>query len=107
MDELFDLYAPAVPTAVLALDYLGRALVLDGMADEMAVAEADMRLIDDVWADLRPELVNAGGDAEAADYDASLAALRSDIEAAAAAAVIEHANVGLEIVDAMEAVFAP
>jgi len=105
MDELFDLYDPAIPSAVLALDYLGREVVLDGMEEDYAAATADVGEIQAVWDSLRQAVVDAGGSDVATTYDDSIAALLQDIADTDATALIEEANVGLEIVDQMEAVF--
>lgn len=105
MDELFSLYDPIVPPDILALDYLGREVVLDGMEVDMAAATADVDTIDTTWAGVRPIVVEAGGDVVAMDYDASITALRADIAAQDGPALVTEANAGLELVDVMEGVF--
>lgn len=105
MPDLFDLYNPQIPSAVLALDYLGREVVLDGMEEDFTAALTDVDAIQAEWDGLRPSLVDAGGSDVATAYDDSLAALRQDITDLNSDALIEEANVGLEIVDDMEKVF--
>lgn len=105
MDELFSLYAPTVPTDILALDYLGREVVLDGKQLDLATATTDVDVIEATWAAVRPAVVAAGGTVEAGNYDASIAALRGDIAAQDGAALVTDANSGLDIVDAIEGVF--
>lgn len=105
MDELFSLYAPIVPTDILALDYLGRTVVLDGKELAFRTAATDVDVIQATWAAVRPAVISAGGTAEADNYDVSISALRGDIAALDGAALVTDANSGLEIVDAIEAVF--
>ena len=105
MPDLFDLYNPKIPSAVLALDYLGREVVLDGMEEDFTAATSDVDAIQSEWDGLRPSLVDAGGSDVATAYDDSLAALRQDITDLNSDLLIEEANVGLEIVDNMETVF--
>ena len=105
MPDLFDLYNPKIPSAVLALDYLGREVVLDGMEEDFTAATSDVDAIQSEWDGLRPLLVDAGGSDVATAYDDSIAALRQDITDLNSDLLIEEANVGLEIVDNMETVF--
>lgn len=107
MDELFALYDPTVPTDILALDYLGREVVLDGMDADLSSAAGDVATIGATWGRVRAAVLDAGGNAEAADYDTSVAALRADIAAQDETMIINDAKVSLEIVDAIEGVFVP
>ncbi|MEQ9321532.1 MAG: hypothetical protein RIF41_20370 [Polyangiaceae bacterium] len=106
MDELFGLYQDPVPPAVLALDYLGREVALDARDGTFDRASDDVTAIETTYGALRSELIDNGGDQEASDYDASVSKLQADIAAANATQLEADANEGLEIVDAMEAVFA-
>lgn len=105
MDELFALYDPVVPADVLALDYLGREVVLDGMQLDFAAASSDTDLIDARWNGVRAAVLDAGGASEADEYAASIATLRDAIAAMNDTMLIDDANVGLELVDAIEGVF--
>jgi hypothetical protein len=107
MDELFALYDPTVPVDVLALDYLGREVVLDAMEMDFSAATRDVDTIDTTWKALQQSVVDAGGKSEAADYASSIADMRADIKAKDDTKLTDDANVGLEIVDAIEGVFAP
>lgn len=107
MDELFALYAPPLPTPVLALDYLGRELVLDGLGADFTGAAAHLDEVAATWGTVRPAVVAAGGVIEARDYDAAITAARAHVVAADGAALVIEANHGLDLVDAIEAVFAP
>ena len=105
MDELYALYQPTVPADVLALDYLGREVALDGMDGDPGAADADITEIEARWATLRPEVVEAGGSKEAADFDASIDGERGAVLAGDAQGLVDTANVQLELVDALENVF--
>ena len=107
MDELFALYDPTIPVDVLALDYLGREVVLDGMDKDWSAATADVDSIEAKWKTLKKSVTDAGGKTEAADYAASIADMRTDIEAEDDIKLIKDTNVGLELVDAIEHVFMP
>ncbi len=106
MDALYALYEPVVPAAVLRLDYLGREVALDGLDGDLERATADVGRVEAVWNDLRDAVVEAGGDAEAADFDASIAAERAAIASGHGAEVTIEANVQLELVDVLEDVLA-
>jgi len=105
MDELFALYDPAVPPALLALDYLGREVVLDAKQADWTGASAHVATIESTFAGLKASVVDAGGQTNVDDYAASVAALKADITAKDAGAIEAEANVGLELVDAMEGLF--
>lgn len=105
MDELFALYETAVPPAVLALDYLGREVVLDARQGTLADATRHIDAIEDTYGTVRPGLLAGGGERPAAEYEASIDAMRADVSTEDAAALETDANVGLELVDAMEGVF--
>lgn len=105
MPELYTLYGPKVPTEVLALDYQGREIVLDGMDVAFEAAAIDVEALSSTWDAVRPAVVDAGGDAEAADFDASVERLRGLAAGQDAAGLIDEANVNLELVDVLEGVF--
>lgn len=105
MDELFALYADPVPPAVLALDYGGREVSIDAMEAGMGDALDDIGELRTVWSGVKQQVLDAGGDAEAADYEASLATQTDLANAGDAAGLLTESNNGLEIVDALEGVF--
>lgn len=105
MEELFGLYNPPVPPPIITLDYLGREVFLDALAGDLVRAGTDAATAMSRWKALKPTVVAAGGEKVAGDYEASLSALQADINAGDAKAVQDEANVGLELVDALEAVF--
>lgn len=106
MDELFALYNDPVPASVLALDYGGREVSLDAMEVDMDAALTDIGTLETVWAGVKQDVLDAGGDAEAADYDTSLATQTDAANSADDAGLLTESNNGLEIVDALEGVFA-
>jgi hypothetical protein len=105
IDELFDLYDPIVPAEILALDYLGREVVLDAMQLDFDRASADTDTLEATWKLVRAEVLRSGGTMEASDYDASITDTRAAITAMNAEQLANEANVALEIVDAIEGVF--
>lgn len=105
MEDLFTLYNPVAPPAIIELDYLGREVFLDALSGDFSKANDHAATMVTRWADVKPLVVAAGGTKAADDYTASLSALQADITAADGKAVQDEANIGLELVDALEAVF--
>ncbi|MCB9532534.1 MAG: hypothetical protein H6700_12275 [Myxococcales bacterium] len=105
MDELFGLYEDPVPPSVLALDYLGREVVLDARSSAWGGAGSHVDAAATTFDGVRAALLAAGGTVETTDFDASVAAMRADITAQDAAKLEADANVALELVDGMEGVF--
>jgi hypothetical protein len=106
MPILYALYKPAVPTELLELDYRGRELELDGKAANLDTATTDLAKLRATWTSLKPAVLSAGGTTQAADYGATIEAMDSDIAAANGTKLAMDAVVGLELVDAMESLFA-
>ena len=71
----------------------------------MGDALEDIGELETVWASVKPDVLDAGGDAEAADYDSSLATQRDLADQGDATGLLSESNNGLEIVDALEGVF--
>lgn len=103
MPALFHLYGPKVPSSILALDYLGREVALDGMLEESPASH--LTELDNTWSHVRPDVVSHGGEAEAQVFDQHLADLRAAADANRWDHLTETANVLLEDVDALEDVF--
>lgn len=106
MDEAFAVYGPSVPTSVLELDFLGREVMLDGMEVDFLRGAGHVDSIETTWAGLRPEVVSAGGDAVATDFDGCVANLRTAVVVSDGTAMQTAAVVELELVDGVEEVFA-
>jgi hypothetical protein len=105
MDELYGLYDAPVPAEVLALDYLGREVVLDARQGDYDRATAQIDVLAATFETIRAALVAADGGEVATSYDASIAAMRADVMAEDATKLQADTNVGLELVDRMEGVF--
>lgn len=105
MPTLYALYHPATPTELLELDYRGREIQLDGQQPDLARAAQDAASLRQTWTALKSAVIANGGSTQAADYDASIAALESDITAGDGAKLATDAVVGLDLVDAMEGLF--
>lgn len=105
MDELFALYTPIVPPDLVALDYLGREVALDGLRGDVGKASSDIDALAARWAIARPSVVGSDGIDEARRFDDALAAVRTAAAAGDAPAITARANHLLERVDGLEAVF--
>ena len=105
MPELFALYNPSIPPAILELDYEGRAIVLDGMEEDFATSITDVENLSTTWNSIKQQVVDAGGTTEAADFDASVQRLTDLAQGSDVAGLIEEANINLELVDVLEGLF--
>jgi hypothetical protein len=104
-EAMFEIYRPAIPTAVLRLDLLGRELVLDGMQADLPGASGHAADLSTTWRALREQVVGAGGAKTAALFDGSVAALRGAVERRDAGEVGRLAMKVRDDVDVLEAVF--
>jgi hypothetical protein len=102
MDDVFDLYHPRVPGALLSLDFLGRELVLDCRESSVHLATVHLRELKADWTGLRPKALKAGGSKEATRLDATVSAAADALSARNWAELERHAQAELEIVDALE-----
>ena len=105
MDELYSLYQPVVPPAIMKLDCLGRELSLDGMENSFSLAASHLETTDRTWATLEDALVKAGGDAERASFNQVLSAMQKARDDQDGPALTQAAKTSLEIVDDIEKVF--
>jgi len=105
LDEMFAIYHPIVPGEVLALDYLGREIQLDGLESDLISAQSDVDLNSATWASLRAPVLSAGGSAEASNFDASITAERDAIATGDTQGLVTRAQEQLDLVDLIEAVF--
>lgn len=106
MDEVFGLYDPHTPVAVLQLDYLGRELWLDGLDADFPRATTDLVSAKEIWATLATTVISNGGKGEAAAFDQKLSALSDAVASADGAAIAAAAQAELDQVDVIETVFA-
>lgn len=100
----FDVDAPA---DVTRLDYLDFEAKLQSKAGNAAALGSAVRRLGGVWTRVRPKVVRAGGTKAAADYDAHVRAMIGLAGNANAARTQQEAQHGLDLVDAIERVFAP
>lgn len=105
MDELFGIYQDPVPAVILALDYGGREVQLDAYEGKFDQALTDIGTLQSVWSGVKQQVLDVGGDAEAAEYEASLATQVELANAGDGAELAVEAEVGLDIVDLLEDVF--
>jgi hypothetical protein len=102
MNDVFDLYRPRVPSALLSLDFLGREIVLDCRESSDHLATVHLKELKAEWTRLRPRALKAGGTAEATKLDATLSAATGALSSRDWANLERHAQAELEIVDALE-----
>ena len=107
MPDFFARFDVDAPPDVTRLDYLDFEAKLQSKAGDAAKLGSAVRRLGGVWTRLRPEVVRAGGRKAAADYDAHVKAMIGLSGNAHAAATQQEAQHGLDLVDAIEHVFAP
>lgn len=105
MPDLFALYSPILPPELLAMDYQGREIVLDGMDLDFAAAQSDVSDLESTWQTVRQQVVDAGGTTEVDDFDASVANLLTMVDTEDAEGLMTEANVNLDLVDVLEGLF--
>jgi hypothetical protein len=102
--DIFDLFEHQVPSEIGRLDWQERQVLIDvDRADWTAVA-ADLALMRQTFNRAKPGVIAAGGDKEAADFEASLNE-QDRLAAAQDTAIVDEANVALELVDDLEGVY--
>lgn len=106
MSRLYAVYSPSVPVAVLDLDYVGRELLVDSLASDNASATRHVDAMSSTWTVLKPKVIAAGGNAEATNFESAVSAARSAIAAGNTTELEAAATNELEVVDAIEQVFA-
>jgi hypothetical protein len=104
MPSLYAHFAGRVPPAVQTLDYLDREAEFRSLAGEPAQVAAAVNELRRTWAHVRPKVVAAGGDGEAAAYGRHVAAMER-LNPAAGPRIRAEATRGLELVDRLEGVF--
>ncbi len=103
--ELFALYNPKVPADIGRLDVLERQVILDLAAKDYSAAEASLANTKSVWEKVKPSVLEHNGKDVAAEFEASLAAQESALDAKDDTALTNEAKNGLEIVDALEQMY--
>ena len=103
--ELFALYHPKVPADIGRLDVLERQVILDVAAHDYSAAMMSLAHTKSVWEEVKPSVLEHNGKDVAAEFEASLAAQESELNAKDDAALTNDAKNGLEIVDALELLY--
>jgi hypothetical protein len=102
MDDIFALYHPKAPPELMTLDFLGRELVLDARTPDLHLGATHRKDLQTEWAGVRPKVIKAGGDKEAAGVEDALAAADRAIAQGDEAELEKQAQAELELVDAIE-----
>jgi hypothetical protein len=105
MPDVYAYYTDPVPPAVLKLDYLDREAQLRSKANDLALTQRASGKLASTWNGLRPQVLKAGGDKEAALYTRHVVALRKLVEDFDRPAIQKEAAKGLQLVDDLESVF--
>lgn len=103
--ELFALYSPKVPADIGRLDVLERQVILDVAAKDYSAGMKSLAKTKSAWEEVKPDVLNHDGKEVAAQFEASLAAQESALNAKDDATLTKEARDGLEIVDALEGLY--
>ena len=103
--EMFALYNPKVPVDIGRLDVLERQVILDVAAKDYTAAETDLAKTKSVWEEVKPLVLQHNGQDVAEQFEASLTAQESELNAKDDAALTNDARDALEIVDALERLY--
>lgn len=103
--ELFALYNPKVPADIGRLDVLERQVILDVAAQDYSAAMASLAHTKSVWEKVKPSVLEHNGKDVAAQFEASLDAQESALNAKEDVTLTNEAKDGLEIVDALEQLY--
>ena len=103
--ELFALYSPKVPADIGRLDVLERQVILDVAAKDYSAAMKSLAKTKSAWEEVKPTVLDHDGKEVAAQFEASLTAQESALNAKDDATLTKEARDGLEIVDALEGLY--
>ena len=103
--EMFALYNPKIPADIGRLDVLERQVILDVAANDYSAATESFANTKSVWEKVKPSALKHDGKDVAGEFEASLAAQESALNAKDGAALVDEAKNGLEIVDALEKLY--
>lgn len=101
----FTHFTEPVPATVIRLDYLDFEAKLRSLAGDTQGLRRTIRILTTTWQGLRADVAAHGGATAVARYDAHIAALRALGGNAAPPATQAEAEHGLNLVDAIEAVY--
>lgn len=102
----FTAYSDPVPAEVIELDYLDFEAKLQGIAGDSTEAASAIAQLDRTWSALRGEVVAAGGDSAATQFDAHVAEMLQLTSAGTDQQIADEAQHGLDLVDELEVVYA-
>ena len=102
--DVFDLFQHKVPSDIGRLDWQERQVLIDIDRGDWNAVTADLALLRQTFNRAKPGVLAAGGDKEAADFEASLNE-QDRLAAAQDPAIVDEANVALELVDDLEGVY--
>ena len=103
--ELFALYNPKVPADIGRLDVLERQVILDATAKDYSAAKTSLAKTKSVWEEVKPAVLEHNGKDVVAQFEASLTAQESALNAKDDAVLTKEARNGLEIVDELEGLY--
>ena len=102
--DVFDLFEHTVPTDVGRLDWMERQVIIDADRDDWAAVNEDLTQTRETFGRVKSDVTAAGGEQEAADFEASLDK-QAQLASAEDAAIVDEATIALELVDDLERVY--
>jgi len=102
--DVFDLFQHKVPSDIGRLDWQERQVLIDIDRADWTAVTADLAQLRQTFSRAKPGVLAAGGDREAADFEASLNE-QDRLAAAQDPAIVDEGNVALELVDDLEGVY--
>ena len=102
--DVFDLFQHKVPGDISRLAWQERQVLIDVDRADWTAVTADLAQLRQTFNRAKPGVLAAGGDREAADFEASLNE-QDRLAAAQDPAIVDEGNVALELVDDLEGVY--
>lgn len=102
--DVFDLFDFKVPSDVGRLDWLERQVIIDVDRDDWSAVAGDVGQTRETFDRVKAGVIAAGGEQEARVFEASVAK-QDQLAASRDAAIIDEANIALELVDDLESVY--
>jgi hypothetical protein len=102
--DVFDLFEHKVPSDIGRLDWQERQVLIDIDRGDWNTVSGDLAQLRQTFNRAKPGVLAAGGDRQAADFEASLNE-QDRLAAAKDPAIVDEANVALELVDDLEGVY--
>ncbi len=102
--DLFDLFEHKVPSDIGRLDWQERQVLIDADRGDWNAVAGDLAQLRQTFNRAKPGVLAAGGERQTADFEASLNE-QDRLAAAQDPAIVDEANVALELVDDLEGVY--